>query len=104
MIHLLPREIKVDKILHQSAEKAPGSTGSASSVNQISPVNQMGSWGQPVLVGEVVNHCHPTPHENIDLNLHSLQTRKLNILVLNFWVSLVLNIVFVLKNFKSMKT
>ena len=32
----------------------------------------MGSWGEPVLVGEVV---HPS-HENIDLNLHSLQTRK----------------------------
>lgn len=32
----------------------------------------MTSWGEPVLVGEVV---HPS-HENIDLNLHSLQTRK----------------------------
>lgn len=32
----------------------------------------MGSWGEPVLVGEVVH----SSHENIDLNLHSLQTRK----------------------------
>ena len=32
----------------------------------------MGSWGEPVLVGEVVH----SSHENIDLNLHSLQTRE----------------------------
>lgn len=37
----------------------------------------MGSWGEPVLVGEVVH----SSHENIDLNLHSLQTQSTSHLV-----------------------